>query len=291
MKMTGPPHRFAFCALLVLAACTPGGGEPPETVLARAAAQVQQLQSAVFDASFSYAGGVPVFRAEGRIDGVLAEAGRQLSFALEGSMTVPSEGPERTVSVDADVVVAGEGEAYVRLRRADGSVLLLPGVGLVPEEALDRWFSVGGGTASGAQALTPDPSLIALQTEAVVVTKDRGYDTVDGERSHAYDIAIDRAKMLAFLERVSVERSQPFDRTSAEALLDAYEAAGTIWIDASTSVLRRVSWTFESTGDAPASRATLSLHLSKHNEPVTIAPPADAVPLKEGLPNAILPSF
>ncbi len=286
--LTGKIHRLSFCAVLVLAACSRGGAEEPSIVLERAASAARQLQSAAFDAAVSYE--TPKSSMAAALVGSLAEAGRQLSFALDGTITTETEGFDQTVSIGADVTVAGEGEAYVRLRRADGGILMLPGVGLVPQELLGRWFRTGGTTASGS-GLTPDPGLIAMQTQVLTVTKDRSYEDVDGERCYAYDVILDRTKLLAFLERVARERGDPFEREQAIALLDAYDAEGTIWIDASTSVIRRVSWKFVSVGDAPHTRATLTLRFKNHNEPVTIVPPADASSLSDALPAANLPAL
>lgn len=284
---TGHTHRFALCFVLALAACARGGEEEPAAVLERAAAVAQQLQSASFDAAISYE--TDGTNMAGALVGSLADAGRQLSFSLDGTITTETDGFDQTVAIGADVTVAGEGEAYVRLRRADGGILMLPGVGLVPQEVLGRWFRAGG-TASGS-ALTPDPGLLAMQTQVLTVTKDRSYEDVDGERCYAYDVTLDREKLLAFLERVAAERGDPFDRAQARATLDAYEADGTIWIDAATSVIRRVAWRFASVGDGPRSSATLNVHLKEHNEPVTILPPADAEPFSDAFPAAEFPSF
>lgn len=284
--------RFSRFALLIgtatLAACSRGGVEDPATVLERAAVNAQGLESAAFDVTFDYS--VPEgFSARGTAEGVLAEGGRQLSFSVNASVTVPSEGLDKTVSVDGDVVVAGENEAYMRIRRADGSVPFLPGIGLVPPEMLDTWFSLGSGTASGSSSMTPDPSFVAMQVQVIRVTEDRSYEEVDGEDCYAYDVTIDRDKALAYLERTSQDRGQAFDRQATEEFLSLYDAKGTMWIDAETSVIRRISWTFDPAPDAvDAAGGSFTLHLEHHNDPVEISPPAGAVPFESFTPAASL---
>lgn len=290
--LTGHQHRFAVCFVLLLAACGRGGDEAPSVVLERAATAAQQLQSAAFDGQFSYGAPTSGLSARGAVMGTLADGGKRLSFGIDAEMTMGAERPAQTVEVIADVIVAGENETYVKLSKVDGSVLLLPGVGLVPEELLDRWLSLGSGSASGSDALTPDPSLIALQTQTITVTKDRSYEEIDGHRCYAYDVTLDPAKTMAFLERIATERGETFDRGAAETFIASYEARGTIWIDAATSVIRRITWIIDSApGSARPMDASFTLHLHKHNEPVEITPPTGAVPFENALPDASLPAL
>ncbi len=286
---SGQTHRFAFMALLALAACTRGGDEDPSVVLERAASKAGQLQSAAFEADFTYETPDGI-SAKGTLRGVLTEGGRQSSFTLNADLLVPQDGFDPTVRINADVIVAGENEAYLKLSALDGSVPLLPGIGLLDESMLDRWLSVGQATLTGS-AISPDPSFIAMQTRVLAVTNDRSYEDVDDERCYAYDVTIDPAKMLSFLERTAAEQGQAFDRVAAEAFIASYDARGTIWIDAATSVIRRITWIFEPVDEALGASASLSVHLSRHNEPVEITPPPDAEPFSDALPGSSLPAL
>jgi hypothetical protein len=282
--MSGQKHRVAFVAALLLAACSTGGDEDPSVVLGRAASTAQRLQSAAFDATFSYETPDGI-AAEGQLNGVLSDGGSQSSFNLAADVTLPQEGVDPTVHAEANVVVAGENQIYMKLNAVDGSLPLLPGIGLVDEAMLGRWFSLGSlPSATGSVALSPDPAYIAMQASVLTVTKDRSYEKIDGARCYAYDVTIDRAKMLAFLERTATERGQTFDRGAAEALLSSYDAKGTVWIDAETSVIRQISWLFEPVAGSKNATASFSLHLSKHNEPVEITPPSPVEPLPHPVP-------
>lgn len=284
--MSGRIHRFAICAGALLAACSRGGAEDPAVVLERAASTAMQLRSAAFVANVEYDMPDDGVHANVAADGVLAEGGRQLSFAFDLSLTMPGpQGPAQTVTAEGDVVVADEREAYLRIARADGSTLFLPGIGLIPADMLDRWFRLGDGEAADAAGVTPDPSFVAMQAQVIRVTRDRSYATVDGERCYVYDVTIDAAKALAFLERAASEAGRPFDRAEAETFLRSYVAEGTVWIDEDTSVIRRIDWSFESAPGADIATGSFSLRLSDHDEPVEIAPPMDAVPLETALPN------
>lgn len=285
--MTGKKHRFAYCAILLLAGCSRGSTEEPSVVLERAATTAQQLQSASFDVSFSYDSSQPDIAASGTAEGTLAEGGRQLSFHFDGDMTTATEGPDQTVSVKADVVVADENETYLKIESIDGNVMFLPGIGLVPDDMLDRWFFIG--SSSGASTVTPDPSFLEMQTQSLTVLKDRGYEDVDGRDCYAYDVTIDRVKMAAFFERIAQERGQTFDREGTETFLASYEMNGTIWIDAETSVIRRISWNFENAADSSDMSGSFTIHFTDHNEPVEISPPAGAVPISDVLPTSPLP--
>lgn len=280
---TGNIHRFALCAALLLSACSRGGAEEPAVVLEKAAAKAQNLRSATFDTRFSYSGSEPAISVSGTAEGMLADAGRQLSFSFEGDVTMAADGLDQTVSVAGDIVVADEQETYLRIDRVDGSVLMLPGIGLVPTDMLDAWYLVGSGSGTSSMGVTPDPSFLAMQTQTLTVTKDRSYEELDGRDCYAYDVELDPAKMLSFLERTARDRGETFDRAEAETFLASFVATGTLWIDAETFVLRRITWNLENASGSPDMSGFFTLHFTDHDEPVEISPPADAVPFPEGM--------
>lgn len=289
--MTGHKHRFAICSALVLAACSRGGTEDPAVVLERAASKAQQLQSAAFDATFSYA--TEGFVASGSAEGELADGGKRMAFSFDADVTMRAEGADQTVSAAGDVVVAGENEAYVKLSSLEGSVLFLPGIGLVPESALGTWYLAGGsGSGSLNAGVSPDPSFIATQAKTLVVTDDRSYETVDGHECYAYDVTVDPQKAVEFLAETASRQGTPFDRVAAENFVSSYDARGTLLIDAETFVIRRIDWTIEpASGQEGADRTSFSIHLNGHDEPVEISPPADARPLSELLSATPLPAL
>lgn len=287
--ITGTIRRFSALGLLLLVACARGGADDPAVVLERASSIAHQLQSSAFDVAFTYTTAGSAVKIDGTAEGVMADAGNQLSFSVDAAITMPTNGLDQTVETQGDIVVMGEGEAYVRVQRADGSVLFLPGIGLIPSDMLDRWIRIGNGSGSGSVGLTPDPSFIGLQTEALLVTEDRSYERIDGRDCYAYDVSLVRSKALAYFERIATERNEPFDRVAAEAFLDSYLATGTIWIDDETSVIRRILWTFAGSGEAEGTIVTFDLHLYDHNEPVTIIAPTGATNVNDLMPSTSLP--
>lgn len=286
---TGRIHRFAVLATLALAACSSGGNEDPAAVLEKAAAKAQQLQSAAFNANFSY--DAQPMSIGGTADGTLADGGKRMSFAFSVDTTIRGTGADRTVSAKGDVVVAGENEAYVRLDRVDGSILYLPGIGLVPEEALHRWIRTGQGIATADDDLTPDPAMIARQTRTLDVVRDRSYQTIDGRKCFVFDVTIDHDRMLAFLEETARTRGESFDRAAAETFLSSYESEGVAYIDASTYVIRRIDWTFSAAPGQPDMEGSFSIRLRDHDAPVEITPPSDAASLDDVLPDTTLPAL
>lgn len=286
---TGQKHRYLLAAAVLLASCAPRPHEEPTVVLDRAAAKARQLQSASFEGNFSYRTAQPEISVSGTMRGDMADGGRQLSFNLTGDMTMPADGPDQTVSVDADVIVADENETYLRIDRMEGSVLMLPGIGLIPSDMQHKWFSMI--SATGATAVTPDPSFLELQTQTLAVERDRSFQKVGGHECFAYDVTLDPEKFLAFLERTAQERGQPFKRDEARAFVDSIDAHGTIWIDAETSVIRSVSWQLKNTPGHADMSASFTATFDGHDEPVEIAPPADAVPFTDAMSSVQLPLF
>ncbi len=213
------------------------------------------------------------------MEGSIGQGGRQIMFDTRADITMPTMGAGQSLTVEADVVVPAEEETYLRIRRADGSMLFLPGIGLLPTELVGKWFSVGTPGEGDGIVVTPDPSLLTLQTQAVRVTNDRSYEDIDERSCYVYDVELDREAAFLFLKRVAEERDQPFDDKAAEDFLRSIEAVGTIWIDSESLVVRRIEWQIDSVGEAPEMHADISLHLSKHNEPVAILPPTGAVDL------------
>ncbi len=286
----GSPYRFVLCSALVLAACSRGGTEDPTSILERASSVAQQLQSAVFDVTFSYDAGNQGMGIHGTAAGVIADSGRRLSFSFDADTTVPQDGVSRTVSAGGEVIVADENEVYIRLSKVDGSVLFLPGIGLLPETAIGTWFLAGSSLSEHA-TISPDPSFIAMQMRTISVTHDRSFEKVDGFDCFAYDVTIDPRSMVDFLEETAAKRSQPFDRQAAETFINSFQATGTVWIDRETSVVRRLSWTFESAPGAGDMQGSFSLHLRDHNVPVEIAPPTSFSPLSHLLQTQPLPAL
>lgn len=282
-------HRSALCAALLLGSCSPAPAEDSATVLGKAVAKAHTLESAVFSAKFSYEIPTPYMSFSAGAEGSLADGGRQLKFSFDAKATTAGDPLHQTISVEGDVIVADEQETYLRLDSVIGSVPILPGIGLVPAEMLGTWFRIGSSSTAGT--VTPDPSIMAMQTEALMVTRDRSFEKVGGRDCYAYDVTIDRSKLLTLLEKIAQERGEPFDRVQAEKFLSAYEARGTIWIDAQTYVIREIAWIFENAPGSPVMEASLNMQLRDHDEAVEIVPPADAVPYSDTMNASSLPLF
>lgn len=282
--------RVIALASLALASCSRAPSEDPLVVLDRAATKAQSLDSAAFDIDFSYSSSEPPLAVSGTAEGVMAHAGRQLSLSFRGNMRLPDDGPDKTVSIAGNFIVADTGDAYLRIQRADGSILMLPGVGLIPDTMLDTWYSFES-PSSGVDAVSPDPSYLAMQTSSLSIVRDRGIDRIDGYDCYRYDVAIDREKLLAFLERTASEKHEQFDRASAETFLKTHDAQGRLWIDVETSVIRRIEWQLSSVDGAPAMDASFALHLQKHGETVEISPPSNAIPFSEAQSSIQLPAL
>lgn len=259
-------------ALLVLASCATKSDIPAEEVLRLSTQANRAVRSAAIDLSLSLnipsAAGVSTVDAE--IAGIMQNAGTQLQFDLDAEGT--SAAGTRW-STRSSFVVAGEGEVYAKIGEltADPPLTLLP-----PETIADlrgRWWLLPSASAGlPAGDVTPDPRMLRMQTEVIDVTRDRGIVTLDGQRVHHYDTALNNDKLAAFLAETAGSGST-FDASA----LNGLSVTGELWIDAGTYVLRRARWNARGPNGEPVMK--MEATISDHDNGFTVSPPADAQPL------------
>lgn len=263
--------------LLILAACAPSETLPPDQVLENAAHSAHALRSVRFDVSATMKGTSPL----GKTTDVRLNAKgwtqreqqqMQLSGRLDGSVDL------QPVTVDADIIVAGEQEVYVKVRNVSStdpkSLLRSPFFSLI----LNQWWKLPSGDASATPALpvTPDPRILELQTQAVRVTKDRGMADVNGRLSYRYDLALDQEKMMHFLEEVARERKEPFDRAEWQKSFEGITMTGETWIDAENFQLNRLIWNAVSEREEAPWTLVFEISFTDHDKAPPIAPPTGA---------------
>ncbi|UPA22020.1 hypothetical protein K8942_03045 [Candidatus Peribacteria bacterium] len=276
-------NRFfpALCSVVFFVSCTRAGDLPPSQVLHKAAEASQSLESAAFDVRASFSGKTELidgsWDGDAHATGSLTDGGKQLQFALQVDATKLNEQKQKsTVSLSSDVIVAAENEVYLRLN----TFTIDPASQLLPPELLaqmmNQWWVIPSDNADSPADLAPDPSLLRMQASVVTVTNDHGLTTIGDHTAYEYDITIDPQKMRDYLTEVSRVSGQ--EATADMDALSDLQANGTIWIDADTFQIHRISWTISSTNAAQPQDVELTVDISKHNIPVTFTLPTDAAP-------------
>lgn len=216
-----------------------------------------------------------VLHAEGR----LQDGGRQLHFTANADIEEERDGVLSS-SVAAEVIVAGNDEAYIRVMEMKGDALFaLFGNGVPPP---DTWWSLSpreGVTTPMAVAVTPDPVLLRAQMAVIRLDRDRGIEVIDGRETHVFDVVVDPQRLSSYARGVAYARGQPFDATAFEAMWGTMDARGTLWIDVQTGLINRIHWTLashEPDGDGLA--GDIDVHFFDHGTAQPISPPAAAEP-------------
>jgi len=280
-------RRFAVIGapLLLLLACSQAT-LAPEEVFSRATTAIRGFTSADFIVhAKSTEQGNAVWSAD--IDGSMASGGTQLSFHMNGAM---HDGDTTAASFQGDIIIPSEGEVYLK---ADSLSL---GQNLTPflSALTGTWWKLpetGSGTSSNA--LTPDPSLLSMQMETVVLAKDHGTERINQRLAYKYDVTMDQEKILAYLEKTETAKGGTFDRVAWQNYLNMRTINGTVWIDAETFLPDKLLWTIVSTDPDEPNTIELDVTFSDHNEPVSIIPPASSSPFPLGtgdLQNLVTPS-
>jgi len=282
-------------ASLVLTSCgiTAEQGLPAEEVLRLTAEKSSTLLSASFEAKTDFKVHNMAFPASGAatIKGTLQDGGNAMQFNAVVDTLVSPEGANETFHIlgDADVVMMGKGETYLHLN----ALSTQPEQNLFKKDLLElmtgKWWllpSGGNGTNIPGGVLTPSPSFLKLQSQVVRVTSDEGFTTVDGRKAYHYRVGLDTEKLLQFLEQVSRDRKETFDRNAVMPLLSKIKANGELWVDAETFLLRRVSWEIEGIqeqGGGMIVDGSFSVTLTDHNSAPPILSPKDAKVLTPNL--------
>lgn len=222
---------------------------------------------------------------EGRasLNGRLTDAGQQLAFLLQTDLRFADTEGETDVSAELELVVAGQGELYVRLQEysAEGARILLPP--LLVTSIKSTWLRFGSQTSAPSSRLTPDPRLLHAQAEVVQVTQELPPALVDTHHTYHYRVRVVPEKLVAYLAEVAREKGEPFD---AEVVLEQYQdfdAQGELWIDAESFHVRRLEWElepFSASGERTYS-GNLQARFWNFNQAEPIAPPADAQTLEQ----------
>lgn len=265
------PKRLSVAgvSLLLLAACSQNA-LPKEEVFNRAMNAIQAFTSASFVLhAKSDANGETQWNADA--NGDMASAGKQLRFDVQLSMG-------KDASFKGSVIVPGENEIYVKADTLSLGQDIAPMAGMMQ----DTWWALPSGSGSDTAVggtLSPNPSMLAMQMQTLEVTKERGIERINQRKAYAYDVTMNKDKLLAYLQSVEQQRGGEFDADKWRSYLAARDIAGTVWIDAESFLPDRLSWTVTSSDPSDPSTITFDVTFARQNEDISISPPADAKPL------------
>jgi len=275
-------------AFLVLTACGKQAvtvpDVAPEEVLRRSAQASRNLRSAqyVLSGTFESDGDQKSVEGDVRIDGSLADAGKQVRFRTDFTSRFAGQS-DGTSAIDGsvEIVVMGDQEVYVNL----GSLQLQPENNIISPAILSKFAGRWWRLPSDAQEpvltdVTPDPSLLRAQSEVVRVVNVRGPDRISGRPAYHYDVTIDRAKFSAFLQEMAKTRGKSADYAQSVEDLNTLQTAGEMWIDAETFNLLKTSWNIQhlplTAGSDRTYTARFTVELRNHNAAPDILPPEAA---------------
>jgi hypothetical protein len=276
-------HLVSLCFIVLLVSCSKQGDLPPSEVLKKAAESSQKLQSAGFNLTASFHGRTELLAGQltGKVAmaGRMANAGQQLQFSLRSDIErVDSQNNSSDINVSADFIIGGEKDVYMKVHAL---TVTPPGKILSPElvsHLLNQWWLIPTETGSRLTAtpISPDPSMLQMQTEVISVVKDKGLSKINGRLSYEYEVAVDQTKMQNYL--ANLYRLKGGKTPDSEEQFRNMNAKGMLWIDAESFVIHKIVWDITSTDPVRPQTAHIDVSINDHNVPVIITLPEAAVP-------------
>ncbi len=272
-----------FLGLLVLSACAKRGDLASDEVLRRSALASNQLASAKYQATATLSMGTDNARNTFNfvVEGLLQEGGKshQMTVGVDGDLM---EGGETyNLKATLNVLVSSPGDVFLKVDELTVEPAH-PSMSFDSLEAIrGRWVRMpsGGAAQSG---VTPDPSLLRAQSQVITVTRDKGLKDIHGTEAYTYDVALNKEKLLAFLQSSALESGEAFDVASAEAFTSLFSATGELWIDAAEFFVHKLSWEMESRSDDGLT-ASIDVEFTDHNKaPAIVLPPEAEVLMSSG---------
>ncbi|PIR52841.1 hypothetical protein COU76_04305 [Candidatus Peregrinibacteria bacterium CG10_big_fil_rev_8_21_14_0_10_49_10] len=272
--------------LLAFAGCSSAkhqvSSPPPEEVLRKAADASIALQSARYELSGDVVyQNVDASRTTGKItlNGVLLNAGEQLSFhAILGIRTGHEQGDE-ILSADVELIVGALQDVFLRLNSfvSEGPSPLFSAERA--HQFTGTWWRIPSKKEqSTSLSMTPDPRLLNAQAQVVRVVRDRGLTTIHDRQVYRYDILLDREKLFAYLKAGAEQKGEVLDEDAVSTSLGDLKGEGEIWIDAETYVVQRLLWHLSAASLARVHDVTASFSVDffDHDRVEPIELPTDA---------------
>ncbi len=254
-------------ASLLLVSCSLRSNPDPAEVLSAAAKASRSLESAHFSVKGT-ASTDPLRQYSFAFDGILRDAGEEVQTA--GVIEVKNSESNSASNIELEVIVGANRDVNVRVGSVSGDDPLVASPALRAMEG--AWYRLPSESGASIDPVSPDPQLLRLQAEVVKVTHDYGTENVDGADAYHYAVSIDPQKLEQFLAQAAEEQHATFDPSSTRDFFIAHSVTGDLWIDQSTSFVRRIRW-IVSPKDGGSVTANVTISLTDHNEAPEIQPP------------------
>jgi hypothetical protein len=258
---------------------------PVEEVMTRAARASQNFQSALFDGRVRFGGENPDGTAvEGvaDIDGTMQEGGSQVRVHAEGSVILVQGTTETTVTIDAEVIVDAENEAFLRVNTLESDPKHPVFSSPVVENLLGQWWILPSSPQQPVTVfITPDPSLFRAQSQVVRVVEEHGFTQVNGRTAYHYTTEVDKEKLRVYLQDFDQQNDREFDEEEFDRVMGGANLTGELWIDAQTFVVLKVSWSSQdiSLQNGGTFFFSFEMQMHDHDAAIPIVLPTDAQPL------------
>ena len=269
-----------------LVSCTPQESIPmidPDEVLKRSAEASRNLESADYTASvkFSVGGANNTIQAQGntKITGSLQNAGEQLHFMIDGSASGKDTGGDFSINGKLEIIVAGRDEVYLKVHSLTSSTEHSLFKSEIIEKISGQWFKLPvSGDSKDLAAVTPDPGLIQAQTEVVKIVEEKGIETINGRKTYHYKVAVDRDRLLAYLQRAADEKGEELQPEKVRDTIDDVIMEGELWIDVKTFYLQKLEWDITNGDEEEGMTISFTVNMENHDNTDPITPPEGAEP-------------
>lgn len=277
---------------LLLLSCSRVSDVDPALVLERSALASQNLTSArlQFDGTASlHLENDSIFTTSFAGTGALQNAGSDFALTTHASGTYGNASSDQPVTWGTlfSVISLQPGDVFLRVDslQTDPANPMLQSSALT--SMLRNWWQMPKRMTDSTEAsLTADPSFLRMQAEIVTVTRDKGFDRIDGYSSHHYVVSLDQQKLLSYLKSVAEKRGDVFDAQKVEADLAQFTMNGELWIDEESYYVRKIVWTIDKQ-DADGNSVSglhCTITVTDHGEDIRISPPAVSQPFPSELP-------
>ncbi|MCX6807876.1 MAG: hypothetical protein NTZ80_03735 [Patescibacteria group bacterium] len=283
------------CCILTLAGCGDKTKQDPIEVLSKMTEKVVDLESGVFDASFSIAGNSPEskvdlqFKLTGKEDkSDLAKPAFDINANVKGSVEM-KEG-KYAGEIGAEIIQKDK-SLYFKLNdiKMDGEMAML--VNLMADGYKGKWYEMPTSTLLGdanMQKLDKQEEMMQAVRDVIAETplfdlrRDNGIEKINDIDSFHYTVGLNRdgVKQLARkMMELSGEKVYDEEMRDLDAQLDTLNQDIDLWIDIEDYYLMKLSMNV--VGSDPEDEKSsydvrLTVNMTEHDESIDVEEPEDA---------------
>lgn len=264
----------------VLSACSQTGTTfeaLPSSQVMKNAAQASVLLESVrysIDATFDTISTLGM-QVQGAIamNGIMHNSGEHLQANIQLDADVVQQNETTTIQANADFVVRGSQEVYMRLQNytVAGPEAFFPQV--LTDAMKDTWLAVST-PEDQPTSVTPSPRLLYAQAQIVSITEEYTPALLQDRMHYHYKAAVDPEKLIAYILQLSQENGEIVNEADLRKTYESVQIHGEIWIDAQTYHVGKIIWNIEpislETGRELQAKITASFSDFNNQEPILV---------------------